>query len=123
MLSPRSDDGFTLVELVVVVVIIGILAAIAIPLFRNQVDAANDTAVASDLTSARNAVVSYGVANEGAMSETDADLKPFGLSWSASVTNHTIDIDPSGSFCIAATSASGTRFALTSSSPIAPGTC
>jgi prepilin-type N-terminal cleavage/methylation domain-containing protein len=123
MLSPRSDDGFTLIELFVVVVIIGILAAIAIPLFRAQIDTANDTAAVSDLTSARDAVVSYGVANEGAMSSVEADLKPFGLSWSTSVTNHTIAVESSGTFCIAATSASGTRFAVTSSSRVAPGTC
>ena len=45
----REEGGFTLVEILVVILIIGVLTAIAIPMFLNQRKAANEAALRSDM--------------------------------------------------------------------------
>lgn len=50
--SEEGDRGFTLVELLVVIILIGILAAIAVPVFLNQRKRAYDTSIKQDLRQA-----------------------------------------------------------------------
>ncbi len=45
-----NDDAFTLIELVVVMLIIGVLSAVAVPAFLNQQEKAHETAAKSDAT-------------------------------------------------------------------------
>jgi type IV pilus assembly protein PilA len=60
-----SESGFTLVELLVVMLILGILAAIAIPSFFNQRDKARDAEAKATAKSAQTAIETYATENNG----------------------------------------------------------
>jgi prepilin-type N-terminal cleavage/methylation domain-containing protein len=61
----ESRRGFTLIELMIVVAIIGVLAAIAIPTFSNLVGKSQEGSTKSNLGSIRSALAIYYGDNEG----------------------------------------------------------
>lgn len=62
----RNEQGFTLIELMVVVVIIGILAAIAMPNFVSMLDRAKESDLAENMHTFQLAVEDFAVKNTGA---------------------------------------------------------
>jgi len=76
----RGEKGFTLVELMIVVAIIGILAAIAIPQFAAYRERGYIASMQSDANAVRVAEEAYYVQNNTylATSAPETDLKDFG---------------------------------------------
>lgn len=65
----NKEDGFTLIEILVVILIIGILASIAIPVFLNQRKQANEAALRSDMKNLALAIEQFFLENP-----TDPDV-------------------------------------------------
>jgi prepilin-type N-terminal cleavage/methylation domain-containing protein len=66
----RTQKGFTLIELMIVVVIIGILAAIAIPNFIAMQNRAKEGSTKANMHTVQLAAEDYGVQNDGVYAAT-----------------------------------------------------
>lgn len=81
--STRGDAGFSLVELMVVVLIIAVLIAIAVPTFMGARDRAQDRAIQSNMSNALKAVRASGsgAGGYGTIAFADLPLDEPQLSW------------------------------------------
>lgn len=71
-MNNRIAKGFTLVEILIVVVILGILAAIVVPQFTNASQDAIKGALSSQLQTINSQVELYRVQNAGTLPDADA---------------------------------------------------
>src|SRR3954452_12719758 len=69
----QDESGFTLVELLVVMLILGILAAIAIPAFLNQRSKANDSDAKSAANTAQEAIETLSTDNNGSYASANGN--------------------------------------------------
>jgi general secretion pathway protein G len=75
MTRTRKNSGFTLIEILIVVIILGILAAIVIPQFTNASTEAKQSSMASQLQTLRSQIGTY-VAQHGGTAPSGTTTPP-----------------------------------------------
>ena len=112
---PRSDAGFSLIELLVVMLILGVLAALGLPLFLAESEKAKDTEAKALARNVQTHVEAC-YAEERSWSKCDepGELSDAGLSWGTDPGEVQVLVRPFGRDIVAfaATSDTRTLFAL-----------
>jgi type IV pilus assembly protein PilA len=122
----RDEDGFTLVELLVVIVVVGILAAIAIPSLLSQRTGAGDAAAKQVANTAEHAALIYNLNNGSYSAMTASALNSIEPSINVTANGQTV-LAAAGStstgYSLATVSSVGDTFNLTSANGVLTRTC
>jgi type IV pilus assembly protein PilA len=110
-ISFRRNEGFTLIEILIIIVIIGLLAAIAIPQFIAYRSQAIDAQLKSDLRNAAVAVESY-FTKKSVYPGSLAEIEQYGFHPTDGVTL-TLTIVPPNSYSITVAKPGGTQPSFT----------
>lgn len=99
----KKTTGFTIVELLVVIVVIGILAAIVMVAYRGIVDRARISVIQTDLNNASRQLETSKYASENSSGQYPGDLVAAGLKRSAGTAYQYTYTPASNSYCLTAT--------------------
>lgn len=106
-----QSGGFTLVEILVVIAVIGLLVAIAIPQFMRYRSEAIDAEMKSDLRNASVAVEAY-FAKQTVLPASTAEMAGYGFQPTAGVTVSFVILSPT-SYRLTAAKSGGTQSGFT----------